>query len=62
MQGCYGYLLLPAERFLTQVATIGLPQQADDFFWLMSFLLPSESFCLFKTSHSLWTSFSGGGH
>jgi len=61
MEGCYGYLLLSTERFLIQVATVGLPQQADDFFWFMSLLLHSESFCLFKTSHSLWASFSGGG-
>ena len=50
MEGCYGYLLLSTERLLIRVATVGLPQQADDFFWFMSLLLHSE---LFKTSHSL---------
>jgi hypothetical protein len=62
MKGCYGNLLLSTECFLVQIATIGFPQQADDFFWFVSFLLHCELFCLFKTSHSLWASFSGGGH
>ena len=61
MEGCYRYLLLPTEFFLVQIPTVGRSQQADDFFWLIPFLLHSESFCLFKTSHSLWASFSGGG-
>jgi hypothetical protein len=61
MESCYGYLLLPTERLLVQIATIGLSQQADNFFWFVSFLLHCELFCLFKTSHSLWASFSGGG-
>jgi hypothetical protein len=45
-----------------EAISIGFPKQADDFFWFMPLLLHSESFCLFKTSHSLWASFSGGGH
>ena len=44
MESCYGYLLLPTERLLVQIATIGLPQQADDFFWFVSFLLHCELF------------------
>ena len=54
--------VLPAERLLVQIATIGLPQQTDNFFWFLYFLLHCESFWLFKTSHSLWASFSCGGH
>ena len=32
MDSCYGYLLLPTKRLLVMIVTVGLPQQADDFF------------------------------
>jgi len=55
-------LVLSTECLLGQITTTGFPQQADDFFWFVSFLLHCELFCLSKTFHSLWASFSGGGH